>query len=277
MRLLSIFLCAFLFTASFFSCSQQKSISYFQNIDSVSNEYLSSHNAGYSTIIQPDDELAISVSSPDALAAAHFNLPILAGNSTEGQSYEMNAISQNTRIQPYIVGKNGEIQFPTLGKIKLAGMTRDEAISYLEEKLKEYIKDPIVNLSITNFRVSVIGDVMAPGTYFFSGQRTTILDAIAAAKDLNIQARRDNILIIRNNEGKIERTRVDLTKAELLTSEYYYLKQNDIIYVDPNSERQKDASMGQAKQYNTSLITSSIGIALSVISTTATLIIAFNK
>jgi polysaccharide export outer membrane protein len=137
----------------------------------------------------------------------------------------------------------------------------------LQQRLREYVKDPIVNLQILNFRISVLGAVNAPGPFFFTNERVTILDALAHARDLNIYAKRDNVLLIRENEGKKEFVRFDLTQSNsVFLSPYFYLQQNDIVYVESNKEHQKDAEMSQQKQFNLTLISTSITALISAIS-----------
>ena len=263
-----IFISSSLFLSS---CGGKKEIVYFANIDSLVNASFSQKGAEGTTIIRPYDELSITVSSEDIAASAPFNPPALVGTSSENPAFNINPRSQNIVVQPYIVDKNGEIKFPTLGTLKLGGMSIDRAKEYMEERLNNYIKNPLINVQILNFKVTVDGEVLAPGIYYFSGRKVTILDAIAEAKSLNLQGDRKNILLIRNNNGKIERRRLDLTKAETLESEYFYLQQNDIIYVAPNEQRQKDANMGQERSYNLTIVTSIISYTLTAISLTVAL------
>jgi len=241
------------------SCGSSRDISYFQDLEKYN--YLKAEasklDSAHKVTIKPNDQLAILVSSVEPQAVIPFNLPI-----GEGQ------------ISNYLVNNEGEINFPTLGKIKIAGLSTQEVVDLLQNRLKEYIKEPIVNLQIMNFRVSVLGAVNAPGPFYFTNERVTILDALAHARDLNLYARRDNVLLIRENGGKKEFVRFDLTKSnDVFLSDYFYLQQNDIVYVEPNKEHQKDAGMSQQKQFNLTLITTGITALISTIS----LIIAVSK
>lgn len=234
------------------SCGSSKNISYFQDLEQY--KYLKAEVQNYDSIhkakIKPKDELAIVVSSVDPQVVIPFNLPVGQG-----------------KLSSYLVNDEGEINFPTLGKLKLGGLTTDDAVTLLQTRLKEYVTDPIVNLQILNFRVSVLGAVNAPGPFFFTNERVSILDAIAQARDLSIYGRRDNVLLIRDEGKKKEFVRFDLTKSnDVFLSDYFYLQQNDIIYVESNKEHQKDAQMSQQKQFNLTLITSGITAVISAVS-----------
>lgn len=243
----------------FFSCGSSQNISYFQDLEQY--DYLKAESLNMDSIhqltIQPKDELAIVVSSVEPQTVAPFNLP-----SGQGQ------------ISSYLVDGEGNINFPTLGKIKLGGLSTEKAVKLLQDRLEEYVTNPIINLQILNFSVSVLGAVNAPGPFHFTNEQVTILDAIAHARDLNLYGRRDNVLLVRDNNGKKEFVRFDLTKSnEVFLSPYFYLQQNDLIYVESNKEHQKDAGMSQQKQFNLTLITTGITALISALS----LIIAVSK
>lgn len=245
------------------SCGRQKSIGYFQDIEKYTNGVIDTASVDYSAEIRSDDELSIIVSSIDPAAVASFNLQI----PTMYRYRSMAALPETPdgREQSYLVDKEGCVNFPTLGRLKLAGMTTEQAVVYLQEALKEYVKDPIVNLKILNFKVSILGEVAMPGTHYFSGQRVSILDALASAKDITIYGRRNNVLLIRDNFGKKEYMRFDLTKSDLLTSSNFYLQQNDVLYIEPNKQKQQEAGVIQQRQFNLTIITSTVGTAVSVL------------
>ena len=205
------------------SCGSSKNISYFQDLDSYLQKEVAMNDSLNPVQIKTGDELAIVVSSVEPQAVTPFNLP-----------------SGQAKMSSYIVDEQGEINFPTLGKIRLKGLSTDEAVDLLQTRLEDYVKNPIVNVQIMNFRVSVLGAVNAPGPVFFTGQRMSLLDALANARDLTLYGRRDNVLLIRDNDGKKEFIRFDLTKSsEVFSSKYFYLQQNDIIYVESNNEHRK--------------------------------------
>lgn len=206
------------------SCASNKDVLYLQDIQlgktQIENNYM--------TVFQSDDLLVINVSSPDVKGAIPFNLPISSVNSNV-------AFAGGIQKQvTYLVRKDGSIEFPILGKVQLAGLTMLEAIELLQSMLKDYIKDPIVNIEWANYKFTVLGDVFRPGTYKVINERTTIFEAIGMAGDLNITGVRKEIILIReiNNERTV--FKFDITSKDILDSEAYFIKQNDVIVVKPN-------------------------------------------
>lgn len=182
-------------------------------------------------LIHPDDLLQISISSVDPLAVTPFN----RGASLTDQSSDGGA---GVAISNYLVDKQGSIVFPTIGKIKLAGLTTEEAANQLLEKLKPYFKeDPIVNLRLGNFKISVSGEVNRPGTFPIPSERVTILEAIIMAGDFNPYSMRDSVMIIREQNNERNFGYVDFNSAEVFSSPYFYLKQNDVVYVRPQKSK----------------------------------------
>lgn len=244
----------------FFSCASRKDIVYYQNIDSLSMKEKSN---SYEIKIQPDDLLYIVVSADDTEAAEQFNL-----NSIKLPNPLRLDTSQGQQInQLYLVNEAGYINFPVLGKMKVSGLTRSELLKTLEEKIGVYIKDPIINLRINNFKVSVLGEVNAPGAYNITSERLTLIEALTMAKDLTIYGKRNNILIIREIDGVKSYNRVDVTKADFINSPFYYLGQNDVVYVEPNKNKINGAAVGP----NTSVIISITSILVTLIAVTISL------
>jgi polysaccharide export outer membrane protein len=161
----------------------------------------------------------------------------------------------------YLIDENGKINFPLIGEIQLAGLTRTEATNLIQNKLREFINDAIVTLRIQNFKITILGDVKIPGTYNIPNERLTLIEAIGLAGDLNITGVRNNVLVIREENGIKKEYRLDLTKNDIFTSPVYYLNQNDVVYVEPN----------RAKR-NTSIVSSTAGIFISVASLVITTI-----
>ena len=249
------------------SCGTTKNFSYFQDLEAYLQKEVALSDSAQEIRIKPDDQLGIVVSSVNPQAVTPFNLPIAAALSPGN-------LTQNS-LPSYLVDSEGEINFPTLGKIRLAGLSVEEAVNLLQTRLEDYVKDPIVNIQILNFRVSVLGSVNAPGPFYFTGQRVSILDAIANARDLTLYGRRDNVLLIRENGEKKEFIRFDLTNSKnVFSSKHFYLQQNDIIYVESNKEHQKDSQMSQQKQFNLTLISTAI---TSIIATISLIIAVSNK
>ncbi len=218
------------------SCVSRQDIAYFQEI-----ENLSSQDNLESITFKPNDMLSIVVSAASLEAVAPFNL---IGASRISQSPSMGSSSSmsggGTQV-PYMVNTEGEIEFPVLGTINVLGMTTKELQDYLKDRISEYVKDPIVNVRVMNFTVSIIGAVNSPGTYPVSGERISIVEALAIAGDLAIFGRRDNILIVRELDGKKTYKYLDIRDPEILNSDYYYLKQHDIVYVEHNRSSMQNA------------------------------------
>jgi polysaccharide export outer membrane protein len=202
------------------SCASKKDIVYFQNASDY--ETIVSNNT-YNNKFKIDDVVSIYVSTLDPQASMPFNLYRAA--SEDG--YRPEQID-------YIIDKNGEIDFPVLGAVNIAGLTPEETKKLLKEKLTPYLKDPIINIRLKNFTVTILGEVQQPGTYPVLGEQITILEAIGLANDLTIKGQRKNVMVIRDFNGTKVYTRVDLTKKESLNSPAYYLSQNDVVYVEPN-------------------------------------------
>jgi polysaccharide export outer membrane protein len=245
------FLCG-LAVLLFTSCVSNKNIVYLQN-DTINQKEVSNT---YTTVFKPDDILQIAVSSSELKASIPFNLPAVSTTLTGS------VLGQPQQL-PYLVDSKGEIDFPVLGKIKIGGLTREEAIDMLTKKLSpKYLKDLNINIRIINFKINVLGDVARPGTYTIPNERVTILDAISLAGDLNISARRDNVLVIREEDDVKIEFRIDLRSKELYTSPVFYLQQNDNIYIEHNYARIQSASSNS----NTSLFISITGLAITIIS-----------
>lgn len=245
-----------------FSCASPKDLVYYQNIDGMNQkEKMNS----YEVTIQPDDLLMIIVSAEDPEIAAPFNLTSVA----IANSSNPNALTGAQTMQSYLVDAHGFINFPVLGKLKVSGLNRTQVLDMLDSKISAYIKNPIINLRITNFKISLQGEVGVPGTYSVNSERITLIEALSMAKDMTIYGKRDNILIIREVDGVKSYNRVDITKADFINSPFYYLAQNDVIYVEPNKARVNASAVGP----NTGVLISITSLLITV----ATLIISSSK
>lgn len=212
----------------FSSCDSYRQVPYFQDLNRGSVVQENIKNMSTYTI-QPADILGIYISSAANKEAAEPFSPSL--NRLNGNM--MDAASNNP-IVGYLVDEKGNIQLPLLGTMKVQGYTLAELREQLLKVLPQYIKDPIVNIRIINFKISVMGDVLKPDTYTFQTDQVTITQALAAAGDLNITAKRGSLLLIREIDGKRTFVPLDLTSKNLFESPYYYLKNNDVLYVDPD-------------------------------------------
>lgn len=212
----------------FSSCTSRKEIVYFQDIESENEE---STIQRYKTTLQPDDLLVITVSAVDMDAVRPFNI------ITASYSPINNTLIGNPKNLAYLIATDGTINFPVIGTVKLAGLSKTEAIALLKNKIEVYVKDPIINIEMVNFKISVLGEVRSPGTFTILNERITIIEALGLAGDLNITGKRNNVLIIRDTNGVKTYTRIDLTKKDLFSSPFYYLQQNDVVYIEPNKAR----------------------------------------
>ncbi len=222
------------------SCTATKDVVYFQ--DASQFETLINENPA-TTKFKVDDLVSIHVSTLDPEASAPFNLFRGAG---EGG------------IRPeqvnYLVDKNGEIDFPVIGKVKIVGLSPSETRDLLREKLADYLKNPIINIRIRNFTVTVLGAVNRPGTFEVNGEQITIMEALGFAGDINIKGRRDNIMVIRDFDGTKVYNRINLNEKEALKSPVYYLTQNDVVYVEPNKSGKTASSLDQRASIAVSII-----------------------
>ena len=230
---------------------------YWSDIDSLRSGELA--GGDYSIKLIPEDELIIAVTTTVPAASAMYNLPML--NPVTRDDVKENPQPQ---LQTYIVDQNGDIQFPVLGRIHVAGMSTIELKEELEKRISKNVSNPVVRVQLVNFRVNVLGEVKKPGAISVKQQRYSILDALADAGDLTEYGERDNVILIREEDGKKIFQRFDLNNSSMLTSPYFYLKQNDVIYVEPNEIRRENAMYNQNNSYKISVV-STIVSATSVI------------
>lgn len=226
----------FIISSLLTSCKMSERFIYFQGnaSDDISN--------ASSPVIKPNDILTVVVGSDKAEAALPFNYP-----SAENAMRQAGGIGQLFPLglpinDGYLVDEAGYIVLPVIGKVSVAGLTRNQLMEFLLPKYEDYITGVTLNIKIMNFRVSILGDVRSPGVKLVSNERITIIEAIALAGDLNPTANRKNILVIRERNNKRQEYRVDLTQKELFSSPYYYLEQNDIVYVEPNMAAQSQGT-----------------------------------
>ena len=216
----SIF-CFLLVLTTLFSCSSPSKMVYLNGAGSLDS------NVKFEITLQPNDQLLIIVSSENALAASPYNLKTVA---YQGDSN--NAISQEEN-QAYIVDQEGKIEFPMLGTIKVGGLTRIETTNKIKDLLKKgHLSDPIVNVRLLNFKISVLGEVAKPGVFMISGERVTLVEALALAGDLTIYGKRNTILLIREKNGTKTYEKIDITQTDFINSgEFNNLMQQMIIFV----------------------------------------------
>lgn len=222
------------------SCVSNKKIAYFQDIQTVNQAKLENAIAFTEPIIQSDDILSINIFTLNPQSGAIVNqaatTPTLGGNTNASVS------AQNTG---FLVDKNGEIELSLIGKLKVAGLTSYQARELIREKASEVYKQPNVQLRFANFKVSVLGEVNNPSAYTLPNEKVSILDALSLAGDLTIYGKRENVLIVRDNGGKKEFARLNLNSSDIFNSPFYYLKQNDVVYVEPNKRKVSASNSAQ--------------------------------
>lgn len=240
------------------SCASSKKVAYFQN--AVDGEV--ANTAGlYDARIMPKDLLTITVSTTDPEAATPFNLTV---SNTLGITGQLSSGSGS--LQQYLVDNDGMIDFPIIGKVKVSGLTKNECQNLLRSKIVPYMaatENPIITVRVSSYRVTIIGEVSHPCVIPVQTEKMSILEALAQAGDLSIYGKRDNIMLIREDaSGRKSIHRLNLNDANIISSPYYYLQQNDIIYVEPNGVKATNSAIGQS----TSLWISFVGIVTSVAS-----------
>lgn len=206
------------------SCSSKKEIVYFQDAETLGAKL---NRQTFEPIIESNDILYISISSMNKEVLT----PFVRSTGLEG-----NVSNSNTGLQGYLVNVEGNIRFPVIGDVAVAGKKRGQVETDLKSKLSEYITDVVVDVRIMNFKITVIGEVNKPGVYTIADERVTLLQALGLAGDLSVDGRRENVLVIREVDGNQQVSRIDLTNTDFFSSPYYFLKQNDVVYVEPSSK-----------------------------------------
>ena len=240
------------------SCQSTKNIAYIQNSDSISyaqSRYL------YDAKIMPKDQLTITVNTVNPEASLPYNL-LLQNAYTQARTLS----TTGGTLMPYLVDNEGYINFPVVGRLKVSGLTKSECENMILEKIRPYMaetENPVVTVRMSSYSVSVLGEVARPGSFQVAREKITILEALAQAGDLTIYGVRNKVKLIREDAtGKKEIHTLDLTNANIVNSPYYYLQQNDIVYVEPNKVKAQNASVGSM----TTLWVSATSILISVAS-----------
>lgn len=231
----------FFFAAALGSCTSYKHVPYMQDIETVNN---STQNLPlYDARIMPKDLLSITVNTTDPKAASPFNLTV---QTPINAALTNITTTTSPSLQQYLVNNEGEIDFPVIGRIKVGGLTKNEAEELIREQLKPYLKEtPIVTVRMANYKIAVLGEVARPGSFTVSNEKVNVLEALAMAGDMTVYGLRTNVKLIREDaDGKRSIHELDLTKSDLVLSPYYYLKQNDILYVTPNQTKARSSDIG---------------------------------
>jgi polysaccharide export outer membrane protein len=236
------------------SCISTKKVVFLNNLSDTTNSGLNKARTDFETPIQKNDLLAIAVggSNPEDLAALNSGSGLIPGAAS----------GAGTKSIGYLVEADGKIQFPFLGRVQAEGLTRLQLEDTLTHRLKDYTKNPVVNIKFLNYGYSVLGEVGRPGRFEMDNERTTIFEALAMANDVTVLGKRDNVLVIREVDGKREFGRLNLLSKNIFKSPYFYLKTNDVVYVEP--VKSKFLTRGGAPQY-ISIAAGSIGLILAII------------
>jgi polysaccharide export outer membrane protein len=251
-----LFLLSLLMLLSLSSCHLREKMVYLQpNLNDTLVKTTPVMN--YAPLLRTDDLLQIQIGGQDQEALAAFQFYV---NQSENQAGNQ-MMSQVVANLTFLIDNQGNINFPVLGFVKLAGLTRLDATLKLQSLLEEYVQGAVVNIQVKNFKVTVLGQVERPGTYTMPSDRVTILEALGMAGDLQATGLRKNVLVVRELDGKRQEFRLDLTSKDIFTSDAYYLRQNDVIYVEPNKGARFE---GQNMQEITQVLTPIVSIFLSI-------------
>ncbi|MBR0038282.1 MAG: polysaccharide biosynthesis/export family protein [Bacteroidales bacterium] len=248
------------------SCGAQKKIVYLQGAEETGTFQ---NDNPYLLTIRPDDKLTIIVNCKEPELAAPFNMQLNQKAFTSSGNVSFSQSGGTPQL--FWVDPEGYIEYPTMeGKLKVAGLTRYELRDTIQNYLKNsgYIQDPIVTVEFYNARYSVLGEVTRPGQYPMSSDRVTIFDAVAAAGDLTIFGERDKVRLVRDNEGKQEYHTLDLKDPEVIKSPYYYIQQNDVVYVEPNKSKASNREVSSLYTFGISIVSVLLTVTNIIISVT---------
>lgn len=248
-----------LMTVLLFSCGSAKNVAYIQNSDYVD---FSRSQALYDARIMPKDILTVTVNTVNPEASAPFNL--IVRNTLYSTSSSIG--TSGGSLQTYLVDNNGCIEFPVVGTLQVGGLTKSQCEKLIHDKIQRYMnaeENPVVTVRMSNYKISVLGEVARPGMFTVGNEKINIFEALAQAGDLTIYGVRERVKLIREDaKGNKAVYNLNLNDAEIINSPYYYLQQNDIIYVEPNKVKARNSSVGQT----TSLWLTSTSILISVAS-----------
>ncbi|UJH91335.1 polysaccharide biosynthesis/export family protein [Antarcticibacterium sp. 1MA-6-2] len=261
MREKLLFLLAILFLAS---CASRKEIVYFQGIENIEGTVI---NSKFEPVFESNDVLQIDVSSMDPAVVAPFLMNVASQNQSSGSSSRSSSSGssggggrRNSASIGYLVDVKGNIQFPVLGQVEVAGKSRSELEAHLTREIKKYVRDAVVAVRLINFRVIVLGESGSQSVVQVENERISVPELLANVGGITYDGMRDNILVIREIDGVITHGYLDMTSADIFKNPYYYLKQNDIVYVEPTYKQVKSAGWITSWQGILSVITSAVSL-----------------
>ena len=265
MNIFKVLICAFiLFSLTGCKTSSENTLSYFRNLSDTASGVMP-QGSSYEIRVIPDDELSIVVSSSVPEATAMFNQP-QANTARRGEM----ATQPVPRLQTYIVNKDGDIVMPVIGRLNVAGKTTREIEQMVSSKVSQTVKDPFVRVELLGFYVNVMGEVKNPHRIYVNSERFTLLDALSAAGDLTEYGERSKVMVIREENGQQTYHRLNIADSNVFSSPYFYLKQNDVVYVEPNHIRIDNSKYNQNNAYKLTVISTIVSAA----SVAASLVIA---
>ena len=256
-------LLALIFGAIFVtSCGSTKNVPYFKDISLESQSVLANAAVFKDPTIQPNDIISISVFTIDPLTSMVVNQ--VGSQAINAASNQVGALSATQPTTGFLVDKNGEVNLSVIGKVKIGDLTTFQARDLITTKAAIVFKDPNVQVGYANFKVTILGEVLRPAAYTVPNEKVSILDALGLAGDLTIYGKRENVLLVRDNNGEKQFARLNLNSKELFTSPYFYLKQNDVLYVEPN--KGKAASLNQARTQTLAILGTALTVLITLIS-----------
>lgn len=231
------------------SCTTPKNVTYFQDVPDTLRQKMVALSAYYTPVIQPDDILQVSIQTLDPAATALLSQPNTANWPAMGANAAgSTGNTSSANVTGFLVDKDGYVILPLIGKVMAKGRTTDQIRDEIRTKAAEFYKDPVVTVRFANFKITVLGEVARPSTYVMPNEKVTLLDAIGIAGDLTIFGRRENVMLIRDNNGQKEFARFNLNNSNIFTSPYFYLHQGDVVYVEPNKAKVASTDIAQVRR-----------------------------
>jgi len=257
---------AFIFILNLTSCKTER-IAYFKDVpDSASASKVLQSVPTEPATVRADDVININIQTLDPAANTILNqgnLPVNSGAITGG-SGNNNGNTTQAIVSGYLVNKDGYVHLPYVGDVLVKGLTSDQVKEVVTQKISVYFKDPVVNVRFTNFKITVLGEVKNPTTFLVPNENPTIFDALGLAGDITIYGRRDNVMLIRSDaDGKKEIVRLNLDKTSAISSPYFYLKPNDVLYVEPTEDRV--AGTSEYRTRDVAIIASALSLAVVIV------------
>ena len=255
----TVIFCFLFLPITFYSCISTQNVPYFKDVSDTSKPVSVVMSAYRDPIIQIEDILSVNIQTIDPQASAPISQTNLANLSSASST-----LPTMPSTSGYLVDKEGTISIPLLGAMKVAGLTTYQARKVILAKAEEFYKSPTVQIRFENFKITVLGEVQRPSTYAIPNERITVLDALGLAGDLTIYGRRENIMLIRDSSGAKQFIRLNLNSTDLVKSPYFYLRQNDVLYVEPN--KAKIATTDASKAKTLTIVASALSVIIVIAS-----------